>query len=485
MTRAPRPLLLVVDDEPIVAAVIRRVAEPAGFEVLTCGSATEAIAMLARRPADLAFIDLRLPDRSGIDLLRQIRDTVPACEVVLISGFATIDSAVEAVKVGARDYLTKPLDFPRLTALLADVRAETARRRRLLTVESRVARELEFHGMLGRSAAMQEVFGLIRRLAPHVRTVLITGETGTGKELVAHALHLEGPRRARRFVTVNCAAVVPTLFESELFGHVRGAFTGASEHKQGLFEAADGGTLFLDEIGELPASLQAKLLRVLEDGVVQRVGAVETRRVDVCVFAATNRDLAAEAAAGHFRSDLLFRLNAVEIPLPPLRVRPEDVPYLTAAFVASCARRLKKVVLGVTPAAERALGARPWQGNVRELRNTIERACMLADGPFITDRDVTVRVPAAPGRVMPTDEERATAKVQSDAGERDRLVAALAAVDGNKQAAARALGISTRAFYRRLERHGLHTAAPAAAAAPTGPPDPATPSPGMAGRSHG
>jgi DNA-binding NtrC family response regulator len=462
MRGASRPLLLVVDDEPIVSAVIRRVAEPAGFEVLTCSSADDAIAILARRPADLAFVDLRLPGSSGIDLLRQIRDSVPACEVVLISGFATIDSAVEAVKLGARDYLTKPLDFPRVNALLKDVRDEAARRRRLLTVESRVARELEFHGMLGRSAAMQEVFGLIRRLAPHVRTVLITGETGTGKELVAHALHLEGPRRARKFVTLNCAAVVPTLFESELFGHVRGAFTGATDHKQGLFESADGGTLFLDEIGELPASLQAKLLRVLEDGVVQRVGALDTRRVDVCVFAATNRDLVEEAAAGRFRSDLLFRLNAVEIPLPPLRSRPEDVPYLTSAFVADCARRLKKVVLGVTPAAERVLGGRAWQGNVRELRNTIERACMLADGPYITDRDVTVRVPVAHARVLPTDEERAIDKTRADAAERERLVTTLAALAGNKQAAARALGISTRAFYRRLERHGLHTTAPVA-----------------------
>jgi DNA-binding NtrC family response regulator len=458
MTRISRPILLVVDDEPVVGAVIKRLAGPAGFDVVTCSSAADAIATLARRPADLAFVDLRLPETSGIELLRQIRDTVPACEVVLMSGFATIDSAVEAVKLGARDYLTKPLDFPRVRALLKDVRDEAARRQRLLRTESRVAREMEFHGMLGRSAAMQEVFGLVRRLAPHVRTVLITGETGTGKELVAHALHLEGPRRTRRFVTINCAAVVPTLFESELFGHVRGAFTGATDQKTGLFELADGGTLFLDEIGELPLTLQAKLLRVLEDGTIQRVGAVDTRRVDVSVFAATNRDLMEEVAEGRFRSDLLFRLNAVELPLPPLRTRPEDIPYLTSAFVADSARRLKKPVLGVTPAAERLLGGRVWPGNVRELRNTIERACMLADGPYITDRDVTVRYPVGRARAPLTDAERATEKTTADAAERQRLVAALQSVDGNKQAAARALGISTRALYRRLERHGLHCA---------------------------
>jgi two-component system response regulator AtoC len=458
-----RPVLLIVDDEPIVGAVMKRLAEPAGFEVLVCSSATQAVAMLSRRSADMAFVDLRMPGTSGIELLRQIRDRFPACEVVLMSGFATIESAVEAVKLGARDYLTKPLDFERVTALLNDVRAEAVRRQRLLQVESSVARELEYHGMLGRSAAMQEVFSLIHRLAPHVRTVLITGETGTGKELVAHALHQEGPRRSRRFVTVNCSAVVETLFESELFGHVRGAFTGAIEHKQGLFEAAHEGTLFLDEIGELPLSLQAKLLRVLEDGKVQRVGAVDARRVDACVFAATNRDLIQEVAAGRFRSDLLFRLNAVEVALPPLRNRPEDIPYLTSAFVADCARRLDKAVLGVTPAAERILANQTWNGNVRELRNTIERACMLAEGPYLTDRDVGRHaVPRRPA------EERAVdpglAPENRDGVERDRLVAVLRSVAGNKQAAARTMGISRRALYRRLERHGLHTASPTASA---------------------
>jgi DNA-binding NtrC family response regulator len=461
-----RPVLLVVDDEPIVGAVLKRLAEPVGFEVLVCSSAAEAVATLSRRQADMAFVDLRMPGTDGIDLLRQIRDTVPACDVVLMSGFATIDSAVEAVKLGARDYLTKPLDFERVTALLKDVRDEAARRQRLLKIESRVAHELEYHGMLGRSAAMQEVFSLVRRLAPHVRTVLITGETGTGKELVAHALHRQGTRRSHRFVTVNCSAVVETLFESELFGHVRGAFTGATEHKQGLFEAAHEGTLFLDEIGELPLSLQAKLLRVLEDGVVQRVGAVDTRRVDACVFAATNRDLRQDVAAGRFRSDLLFRLNAVEVALPPLRNRREDIPYLTSAFVADCSRRLKKPVLGVTPAAERILANRVWEGNVRELRNTIERACMLTEGPYLTDRDVSGDV-VAPRPADGSAVDRGLIPEHPD-GERERLVEVLRSVAGNKQAAARTMGISRRALYRRLERYGLHTALPLAPGGPTG-----------------
>jgi DNA-binding NtrC family response regulator len=443
-----RPVLLIVDDEPVVAAVVQRLAEPVGFDVVVCASAAEATTALALRPADMAFVDLRLPGTDGIGLLRQIREALPVCEVVLMSGFATIDSAVEAVKLGARDYLAKPLDFDRVTALLTDVRDEAVRRQRLLRVESRVARELEFQGMLGRSAAMHEVFSLIRRLAPHVRSVLITGETGTGKELVAHALHRQGPRRSRSFVTVNCAAMVPTLFESELFGHVRGAFTGATGHKQGLFEAANGGTLFLDEIGELTLPLQAKLLRVLEDGVVQPVGAVESRQVDTCVLAATNRDLAKDVAAGLFRADLLFRLNAVEIALPALRDRREDIPYLTSAFVAACARRLKKRIVGVTPGAERILAGKAWSGNVRELRNTIERACMLCEGLYLTDRDVS------------RDAAERHAPPASDTIDRERLVDTLQSVAGNKQAAARTLGISTRALYRRLERYGLHTASP-------------------------
>jgi DNA-binding NtrC family response regulator len=459
---SPRPLLFVVDDEPIVGAVLKRLADSVGFDVVACASAAEAVARLPARPADMAIVDLRLPETNGIDLLRQIRGTVPACEVVLMSGSASIDSAVEAVKLGARDYLTKPLDFDRVTALLKDVRDEVARRQRLLRIESRAAHVLEFHGMLGRSAAMQEVFSLIRRLAPHVRTVLITGETGTGKELVARALHQQGPRRSRRFVTVNCSAVVETLFESELFGHVRGAFTGATEHTPGLFEAADGGTLFLDEIGELPLSVQSKLLRVLENGELQRVGAVEPRQVDTCVFAATNRDLYRDSAAGRFRSDLLFRLNAVEVKLQPLRNRREDIPYLTSVFVADCARRLKKPIVGVTPAAERVLANRAWPGNVRELRNVIERACILAEGSLITDRDVS-RDDVAGGSGAAA--AAGPGPVPHDSDERDRIVDVLRSVAGNKQAAARALGISRRALYRRLERHGLHTASPLAARA--------------------
>jgi DNA-binding NtrC family response regulator len=456
-----RPTLVVVDDEQGILDVVSRFARRTGFDVIPCSGGREAIAQLQTRRADVAMVDLRMPDIGGLDVIRAIREINPQCQAVLMTGFASIDTAVEAIKLGAMDYLSKPLDFGRLQLLLTSVREEIERRQSLLTMEGDVARRLEFCGMIGRGPVMQDLFGMIRRLAPHVRTALITGETGTGKELVARALHQTGPRRERRFVTVNCSAVVETLFESELFGHVRGAFTGATDHKPGLFEVADEGTLFLDEIGELPPSVQAKLLRVLECGEVHRVGSLEARKVNVHVIAATNRDLKAEVAAGRFRSDLYYRLNIVEVKLPTLRERREDIPYLTAAFVRETSERLHKPVLGLTPGAERVLGVGQWEGNVRELRNVIERACILVDGDFITERELAVSMPdvvsdpgsgpwAGAGVPPPVDDKDLLATV-----ERDHIQRALVRAGGNKKAAAKMLGLSRRALYRRLERLDL------------------------------
>jgi two-component system response regulator PilR (NtrC family) len=463
MTSIPRPTILVVDDEETVLDLITRFAEEAGFDVFACATGKEALNQLADRRADVAAVDLRLPDVGGIEVLRAIREADPDCQVILMSGDATIDSAVEAVKLGAVDYLTKPLDFARLTHLLTLVRDDTARRRRLLAAEQEVAKNAEFCGMIGRAPVMQELFALIRRLAPHVRTVLVTGETGTGKELVARALHRSGPRSGKRFVAINCSAVVETLFESELFGHTRGAFTGAIDNKPGLFEVANGGTLFLDEIGELPQTMQAKLLRVLETGEVQRVGSVNTVKVDVHVVAATNRDLRADSTAGLFRSDLYYRLNVVELRVPALRERREDIPYLTAAFVRESATRLNKRIVGLTPSAERALVSGPWEGNVRELRNVVERAAILADSEFVRERDFTSSVsqalaPAAqpairPGPIaQPHEGGDALADV-----ERDHIIEVLARVGGNKTRAARMLGLDRRSLYRRLETYGIHS----------------------------
>jgi two-component system response regulator HydG len=371
---------------------------------------------------------------------------------------ATVESAIEAVKLGALDYLSKPLDFDRLREILGGVRYSIARRQRLLAADTELANRFEFYGMVGRSPVMQELFDLIRRLAPHARTALVTGETGTGKELVARALHKLGPRKDRKFIAFNCSALVETLAESELFGHTRGAFTGAVEAKAGLFEQADGGTLFLDEIGELPLPVQAKLLRVIEYGEVQRVGATDSRKVDVRVIAATNRRLPQEVAAGRFRQDLYYRLNVVEIQLTPLRERREDIPYLTAAFVQEFATRFQKRVNALSPGAERLLYNAPWTGNIRELRNVIERACILSDGRILSEREVLAALGGAVRLTAPAvAEESAPLESEEITPELDRntIAQALQQVGGNRSAAARILGISRRALYRRLDAFGL------------------------------
>lgn len=464
---ASRPLLMVVDDELPVLRVIERIAGKAGFDVVTCASGSEALRALMRKPADLAMVDLRMPDMNGLDLLREIRASVPSCEVILMTAYAAVDSAVEAIKLGAREYLTKPFDFDRLREVLVDIREELERRAQVIALESEVARQLEFCGMLGRSTGMQEVFSLIRRLAPHAKVVLVSGETGTGKELAARAFHQVGARRSGPFVTINCSAVVDTLFESELFGHVRGAFTGAVESKPGVFEAAHTGTLFLDEVGELPQSVQAKLLRALENGEVQRVGSLQPKRVDVTVIAATNRDLRADVAAGRFRGDLFYRLNVVEVTLPPLRERREDIPYLTAAFMRDCAGRIRKPISGLTASAERLLLNARWDGNVRELKNVIERACMLAEGTVLSERELAggfgPEQPAAM-RSVRSVERSGPRSVEDPARlediERVHIVDVLRQVNGNRMAAAKLLGISRRALYRRLDRHHIGDEAP-------------------------
>jgi len=441
------PLLLVIDDAAPILPIVERFGRQHGFEVETRLDAVAALSELSTLNPDVAIVDLQMPDINGLEVLKAIRAAEPECQVILMTGDPTIDTAIEAVKLGALDYLQKPLDFDRLGRLLTGVIDGIRRRERLLALEADIAVDFECEGMIGRSAGMQQLFDSLRRFAPHVRTMLVTGETGTGKELVAKALHNLGPRRTKRFVTVNCSAVVESLFESELFGHVRGAFTGAVDTTVGLFEHADGGTLFLDEAGELPLALQAKLLRAVENGEVQRVGSLETRRIDVHVIAATNRDLRAEAAAGRFRTDLFYRLSVIEIHVPALRERREDIPYLSAHFTKECARRLKRPVTGISPAAERLLLHAGWPGNVRELRNTIERACILSEAGLITERELSSALSApsaAPAHNAVPDDRLST--LQQHQVERVLLEA-----DGNKSEAARRLGISRRALYRRID----------------------------------
>ena len=458
MTRGLSPQLLVVDDEPGMLSLLQRFAEGEGFDVITRPGGNALLTELTELNPDAALLDRNMPEVGGLELLKAIRESDPGCQVILMTAEATVESAIEAVKLGALDYLSKPLDFGRLRELLGGVRYGIARRQRLLAADTELAHRFEFYGMVGRGPIMQELFDLIRRLAPHARTALITGETGTGKELVARALHKLGPRKDRKFIAFNCSALVETLAESELFGHVRGAFTGAIESKAGLFEQSDGATLFLDEIGELPLPIQAKLLRVIEYGEVQRVGATDSRKVDVRLIAATNRRLPQEVAAGRFRQDLYYRLNVVEISLAALRERRDDIPCLTAAFVQEFSSRFQKRVIGLSPGAERLLNNAPWTGNIRELRNVIERACMLSEGRILSEREVLAALGGARPATVPAPTTESTAPEPDEIMpeiDRNAIEQALQQVGGNRSAAARKLGISRRALYRRLDTFGL------------------------------
>jgi DNA-binding NtrC family response regulator len=458
VTRDPSPQLLVVDDEPGMLSLVQRFAEGEGFTVVIRPGGRALLSELSKLNPDAALLDRNMPELGGLELLKVIRESDPDCQVILMTAEATVESAIEAVKLGALDYLSKPIDFNRLRELLGGVRHGIARRQRLLAADTEIANRFEFCGMVGRSPVMQELFDLVRRIAPHARTALITGETGTGKELVARALHKLGPRKDRKFIAFNCSTLVETLAESELFGHVRGAFTGAVEAKAGLFEQSDGATLFLDEIGELPMATQAKLLRVIEYGEVQRVGGSDSRRVDVRVIAATNRRLPEEVAAGRFRQDLYYRLNVVEIPLAPLRERRDDITYLTAAFIQEFAARFQKRVVGVSPGAERLFNNAPWTGNIRELRNVIERACMLTEGRILSEREVLTALGGIRSAAAAATTSAAPAPEPEEIMpelDRHAIEQALQQAGGNRSAAARKLGISRRALYRRLDTFGL------------------------------
>jgi DNA-binding NtrC family response regulator len=452
------PTLLVVDNDAAVLSLVERLGTELGFRVVREADGRAVIDALPHTRPDGAIIDVSLSSVDGLSLLKEIKAADPQSQVILMTAAATVDSAIEAIKAGALDYLTKPVDMDRLRELLVTVRKTIERRETLLRLDADVARQFEFYGLIGRSPGMQELFDSVRRFAPYARTVLVTGETGTGKELVAKALHRLGPRREKKLLTVNCSAVVETLFESELFGHMRGAFTGATDTKIGLFEHAHSGTIFLDEIGELPLPLQAKMLRAVEMGEVQRVGSLESRRADVFAIAATNRDLRAESRAGRFRSDLYFRLSMIELHIPPLRDRRDDIPYLTAAFVREFANKLSRPIKGITPAAERLLRSAPWPGNVRELRNVIERACILTDSRIVTERELASAMSIAPTAGSLADspvtmfEESVKSPTLMASAQREQIRKVLQVVNGNKAAAAKQLGMSRRSLYRWLDR---------------------------------
>jgi DNA-binding NtrC family response regulator len=394
-----------------------------------------------RRQFDVTILDLRMPGMTGLEVLEKLRAMHPECEVIILTGEGTVETAVQAMKLGAYDYLTKPFSLAELKVIV-----QKAYERRLLDKENRQLRAALRRAqpqtqMVGESPGMLEVFRLIERAGPTDKAILIQGESGTGKELVARALHQSSLRADKPLVVINCAALPETLLESELFGHEKGAFTGAVAAKPGLFEMADGGTLFIDEIGEMPGSLQAKLLRVLEDGSMRRIGSLKERRVNVRLLAATNRNLQEETKAGRFREDLYYRINVMSLELPPLRQRGGDVKLLVKHFLGPAWQ--------IEPEAVLAMERHPWPGNVRQLSNVIERAKILADGDVIRLADLPPEFAALPAHFAgDADHPGETTEVL----ERGRVMEVLAREGGNKARAARALGVSRRSLYRLLEK---------------------------------
>ncbi|OLC37968.1 MAG: hypothetical protein AUH81_05160 [Candidatus Rokubacteria bacterium 13_1_40CM_4_69_5] len=442
--------VLVVDDEPSILMLLNDALTQWGYQVICAGTGSEALTALKTQVFDAALTDVRMPDMSGLDLLREIKKRDESIEVVIMTGYPTISSAVEALKEGAYDYLSKPLILDELHHLMQRLMERRFLRGEVHSLRVRLGEELTVNELIGSSPGMQRVKDVIGKVAVTNSPVLIEGESGTGKELVAAAIHRLSARAKGPFIPVNCSAIPRDLLESEFFGHVRGAFSGAVADTLGLFRGAHDGTLFLDEIAELPPELQVKLLRVLQEMQVRPVGSTKAHPVDVRVIAATNRNLEQAMKAGGFRQDLYYRLNVIRIVLPPLRERREDIPALVNHFLRRFNKRFRREVRGITPDALVALGAYDFPGNVRELENLIERAfamgareqIALVDLPSLAARPAVA--PSGESRVIPT-----LAEV-----EKELILRALALHNNDKEEAARALGISRRTIYRRLKEYG-------------------------------
>ena len=448
ITDSPALDLLIVDDDQEFRETLSSRFARQGFAVRAAGGGDEALELAARWNFDVAVFDMMMPGMSGLELLRRFKESHPECEVILLTGQGSIETAVEAMKLGAYDYLQKPFPLKDLEGVIVKASERRNLRKENLQLKALLDRTQPPANMVGNSPAMQEVYRLIQRAGPSDKAILILGESGTGKELVARALHRASSRADKPMVVINCAALPETLLESELFGHEKGAFTGAINTKAGLFEVADGGTLFIDEIGELPGPLQAKLLRVLEDGSLRRIGSVQERRVKVRLLAATNRDLAKEVESKRFREDLYYRINVMSLELPPLRERQGDIPLLVHHFLGPGWE--------IDPEALRRMEQYHWPGNVRQLINALERAKILSDSETITTKDLPREVYAraadraevASNLPLPSTDDLA-------AIQRSKVVEVLRREQGNKSKAARALGIDRRKLYRLLEKFSI------------------------------
>jgi len=445
-----RPRIAVLDDESIVRRELTRGLEKEGYDTETFSDGESALARLNESQFDLLLCDLRLPDLSGLEVMKAARAADPTMEVIILTGFASVDSAIEAIRAGAFHYVTKPLKMAELKVLVRRALEKVALVREKEALKEALFSQTRPSGIIGHSRSMQEVFRLIEKVAPLDCSVLIQGESGTGKEVVARALHEGGPRASRPFVSFNCGGFTEELIANELFGHEKGAFTGATSTKIGLLEAADTGSILLDEIGEMPLSMQVKLLRFVEERTVMRVGGVRPVPVDVRLIAASNRDLKEMTRTHEFREDLYFRLNVVVISLPPLRERFEDLPLLVEHFLRKYAPAFGKKITGVSSEVLEVLSQYPFPGNVRELGNIIERAVALSDDTEIGLRDLPsdlreLSMRSVEGEAWPSLEER----------ERDYIRKVLALTDGHKSRAADILGIPRTTLWRKMKRLGL------------------------------
>ena len=457
-----RPVALVVDDEESVRESFRLVLDQ-DYDVLDVPDGARALEIVRSQHVDVVLLDIRLPQMDGIEVLERLKAIDESIEVILVTAVRTVRTAVAAMKLGAFDYLTKPFEDEELLSLVRRAVDKRSLEREVTFLRGELARSHDRDQIIGEHPEMQRLARLVAQVARTTTTALITGESGTGKELIARAIHHRGPRRDKPFVPVNPAAIPETLVESELFGHEKGAFTGAHQRKLGRFEVAQGGTLFLDEIGLLRADVQAKLLRVLQEREIERVGGTRAIKIDVRIVAATNADLKRAVAAGTFREDLYYRLNVVPITVPPLRARTEDLPLLVDHFVRRYNDEFKKHIQGFTPEALSLLASYAWPGNVRELQNVVERAMVLVDGPWIGSADLPLDVTVAPGRSgpgHPPEVSRMDLIEASDRFERMIVQRVLEEVGGNVSEAARVLGLHRNSLRTRLARWKLGGAEP-------------------------
>ncbi len=450
--------ILIVDDERSMRDVLSIMLRRAGYGVMVASDGEEAIAHIDKELFDLVITDLKMPKAGGLDVLRAVKESAPESVVLIITAFASTESAVEAMKLGAYDYLTKPFQVDEVQLIVRNA----LEKRRLTTENMLLKREVARPSptqIIGESESMRKVFEMVRKVADTKSNVLISGESGTGKELIARAIHNNSGRSRLPFVTVNCSALPEPLLESELFGHMKGAFTGAVSNKAGLFEVANGGSIFLDEIGETTPTMQVKLLRVIQEREFRRVGGTRDMKVDVRVIAATNKDLEKAIADGSFREDLYYRLDVLPILLPPLRQRAEDIPLLAQHFLERFAHASGKPVLSLSPEATQALMAHEWKGNVRELENLIERVVAFAAGPPITEADLEgwLHRPAAVASTTPTDLPPDGVDLEGviNSIEKDLLLKALEKAKWVKKKAATLLRLNARSFRYRLEKYAI------------------------------